>query len=212
MIGSDSLPAIGIQDLLVARLHGSDGSLAWAVNHGGSNAYVSPLKIVTDGMRVFVSGSYSGRVNLGGSELESSGDPPPDDPFVVAYNATDGSHLWSEHIGDSAGVVTTMAATSTKLAIGIGFNDQITLGSLTLMGKGISQAIVRIDPGTGIYGSEITSFNGLAASSKVSARLLYTDDHLAGVATFSGSVMLGSSPPELTSAGGEDVAVFRIGF
>jgi len=200
--------------MYMARYHGTNGVHVWSIRQGGTDQAL-PRAIATDGSHLFVGGMLGGATNLGGSDLivvDGSFDA-----FVAAYNASDGSHAWSERFGGSnADITNSIAASSTKLAVAINFSvDTITIGTRTFMTKNDDVAIARLNPSTGAPSEAATQFGSSAMSTSGNLvtntmALVYTSDRLAGVGTFSESTnLLGTN---LLSIGSNDVASFRVDF
>jgi len=217
MLGGAPLTAHGSQDIYLARYRGTDGAHVWSTRQGGSGAAYSGV-IATDGSRIFVGGEFFGTVNLGGFDLEWVGPTVGGtfDAFVASYNASDGSHVWSERFGGMRLEMTTsIASSSTRLAVGINFSDTFTIGTRTFKAETDEDvAIARLNPSTGAPSATATQFaSSTSASIGIGSNkmaLVYTADRLVGVGTFSGSTnLLGTN---LSSAGDHDIACFRVDF
>lgn len=191
------------EDLMVARLRGADGAYLWSFAKGGAaNEY--PKSIGTDGTHVFVGGQFLGTTNLGGTDMPTAGSY---DAFVASYNAADGTYVWSQRFGgannDSADSI---AANTTRLAVGISFSGPITIGTQALTPSSVDVAITRLNSATGMP-SLAAQFGSPAFDTMA---LAYTSDKLAGVGTFSTSTDLFGN--HLVSDGGLDIASFRVDF
>lgn len=214
MLGGVPLTAYGSEDIYVARYRGTNGAHVWSMRHGGSGWTDSGV-IATDGSHLFVGGEFSGTVNLGGFDLAAAGTGL--DAFVASYNASDGSHVWSERFGGTGTDYTaSIASSSTQLAVGINFDiDPITIGTRTFMPANEDVAIARLNLSTGAPSAASTQFASSASSTpgdivRNTMALVYTSDRLVGVGTFSGSTnLLGTN---LLSAGDHDIACFRVDF
>jgi hypothetical protein len=212
-LGGAPLVGSGLDNMLVARYRGSDGTLVWLVGHGGSGmAEISPTQIASDGQRVFVGGALFGSVNLGGLDLSPPAGSGGSGNFAAAYHVSDGSHAWSELVGDGHGEIATMTATATQLAVGISFEGTLTLGSSSFMsvGSNLDVALARLNPATGSLGAAVTNLGSATPGARVSVSLAYTADRLAGVGTFQSTLQVIDT--KLTSVGGQDVVSFRIDF
>lgn len=214
MLGGSPLTAQGSEDIYVARYRGTNGAHVWSMRQGGSGAAYSGV-IATDGSHLFVGGEFSGTVNLGGFDLDAANSLFPD-AFVASYNASDGSHVWSERFGGIGHDMTTsIASSSTRLAVGINFDDTFTIGTRTFKAESDEDvAIARLNPSTGAPSATSTQFaSSTSASIGIGSNkmaLVYTSDRLVGVGTFSGSTnLLGTN---LLSAGDHDIACFRVDF
>lgn len=208
MFGGTPLTAKGT-DIFVARYRGSDGGHVWSMRHGGTSTDY-PQAIAVSGGRVFVGGSFIGTTNLGGANIQARASY---DAFVVAYDLSDGNHIWSHGFGSSlADGISSLSVNSTRLAVAIRFEDAITIGTQTLTlnpGDSRDLAIARLDLSTGE--SRVASqFGSGSPGLQDSIVLAYTSDRLAGVGTFSMSTKLFSV--DLHSDGGTDIAMFRVDF
>jgi hypothetical protein len=215
MLGGQVLMSHGLgTDIYVARYRGRDGAHLWSMGFGGADGDAFAGELATDGSHVFVGGDFDGTVSLGGSELVGSGFAS--DAYVAAYNASDGSHLWSQRFGGMGEHRTTsIAANTTKLAIGINFSGEtFTIGSHDFTAQSDDVVIARLDPTTGIPTDAATQFGGQPSSDPSEAppsmALGYSFDRLIGVGTFSHTTMLFGST--LPSAGSNDIAAFRVDF
>ena len=211
------MTAHGSEDIYLARYRGTDGAHVWSTRQGSSGATYSEV-IATDGSRIFVGGEFFGTVNLGGFDLDWVGPAVGGtfDAFVASYNASDGSHVWSERFGGMGlDMTTSIASSSTRLAVGINFDDTFTIGTHTFKTESYEDvAIARLNPSTGAPSAASTQFASSTPASASIGRntmaLVYTSDRLAGVGTFSGSTnLLGT---DLSSAGDHDIACFRVDF
>ena len=93
--GDDTFQSVGNPDLFLAR-YTSDGSLVWAQHAGkgvvDGNGSVAPSSIASDvNGNVYVVGTFSGKVELGGQVFESQS---TQDVFLLKYGET-GAFLWA---------------------------------------------------------------------------------------------------------------------
>ena len=94
--GGGPLVSAGLYDVFLAKYTAS-GAFQWAKRFGGSGTDTG-MAVATDSSgNVYITGSFEGTVNFGGSNLSSSG---LRDIFVAKYSAT-GTHLWSKKFGGS---------------------------------------------------------------------------------------------------------------
>jgi hypothetical protein len=211
-LGGPVLTSVGMRDLFMVRYRGSDGAHVWSMRQGAGTSSTIPRAIATDGRLVFVGGQFTNTTNLGGGNLTATaeqGTGDPTDAFLAAYNASDGRHVWSTRFGGSdSDFVSSIAANETKLAISMGFRGTISLGSQSFTaGPSFDSVIARINRLSGAPEPGVTQF---ASTEPHSIVLTYTADRLAGTGSFSGQAqLLGST---LVSAGGRDVAAFRVEF
>lgn len=93
--GETQLTSAGSSDLFVARVL-ADGSADWAKSLGSTNSDIATSIAVDSQGNVAVTGYFNGTVNLGGSDLTSSGG---NDVFILKLSS-DGAHIWSRSTGD----------------------------------------------------------------------------------------------------------------
>lgn len=95
--GKGALTSAGAQDIFLAKFT-SDGEPIWSRRFGDASAQRA-ISIAVDGMDgLILTGSFYGKLNLGGKTLTSAGGS---DAFVARFNA-EGEHAWSRCLGDSA--------------------------------------------------------------------------------------------------------------
>ena len=218
LLGGDALTAQSAGDVYVVRYRGADGSHVWSMRQGGGGAGSAsqPRRVVTDGTRLFVGGGFHGTVSFGGSSVTAPGTTTA--AFIAAYDAIDGSHTWSESFGaDNGASVVSLAAGSARLSASFSFLGTFAIGGRTFSSTPlhIDTALARLNPTTGAPGAASTHFASSAASEggqlvEAALTLAYASDRLAGVGTFSGSASLLGT--DLVSAGGTDIAAFRVDF
>ena len=98
--GLGALSAVGARDLFLAELDGP-GAALWSKSFGGvgstsKDAVVSGIGFDADG-DVFITGSFTDTLDLGGGPLVSAGSA---DVFVARFDE-DGNHVWSRRFGDA---------------------------------------------------------------------------------------------------------------
>jgi len=92
--GGGGLVSAGNKDIFLAKYY-ANGAHQWSQRLGGTDNE-SSFGVAVDGSgNILVAGSFSGAVNLGGSDLVSAG---AGDVFIAKYNAG-GAHQWSERFG-----------------------------------------------------------------------------------------------------------------
>lgn len=95
-LGGSTFTSAGSNDIVIAKLNAA-GTHQWSKSFGdASNQTASQIAAATSG-EVYVTGSFVGTVNLGGSALTSAG---LEDIFLAKFS-TLGSHLWSNRFGDA---------------------------------------------------------------------------------------------------------------
>ena len=94
MFGSYPVGGFGGLDVFVAKLHNSDGSVAWAKSFGSTGDDTAGDIAINDSGQLIVSANIAGAIVAGGP---SFGDG---DAALVSYDKN-GSRLWSKVIGTS---------------------------------------------------------------------------------------------------------------
>ncbi len=128
--GSFIISSNGNTDGFLAK-YSSSGDLIWAKAIGGAdNDYIQAIDVDTTG-NVYVTGSFRGSVDFGGSVLTSAGD---DDIFAVKYD-TDGQHIWSKRHGGTGNDEgrSIRVDKSGNVALCGAFNDTMDMGTGTLV-------------------------------------------------------------------------------
>jgi hypothetical protein len=94
--GGGGLTSAGSSDFFVARYNGA-GDHVWSKRFGGTGFDAAEDVAVDDSGNVYVTGSFSGTIDLGGGPLVSNGGS---DIFVAKLDAA-GAHIWSQSFGDN---------------------------------------------------------------------------------------------------------------
>lgn len=191
------------EDIFVVRLKGGDGSHVWSFGKGGAGADY-PHSIASDGTHVFVGGEFLATTNLGGSDLTTAGSF---DAFVASYNFSDGTHAWSQRYGGmNSDDTRSIAANTTRLSASIQFSGTMPIGTQNLTAAQQDIALARLNATTGAP-SVAAQFG---SPDNDTMAIVYTNDKLAGVGTFSSATDLFGT--HLMSDGGKDIASFRVDF
>lgn len=92
--GSDLTSETNNNDLFLAKYDAS-GNHIWSKRFGGVENDLGRYMVIDGSGNVYVTGSFNGATNLGGSNLFSAGGS---DIFLVKYDAA-GNHIWSKSYG-----------------------------------------------------------------------------------------------------------------
>lgn len=95
-LGGSTFTSAGSNDIVIAKLN-SAGTHQWSKSFGDAGNQTANQIAVTTLGETYVTGSFAGTVNLGGSALTSAG---LEDIFLAKFS-TLGSHLWSNRFGDA---------------------------------------------------------------------------------------------------------------
>ncbi len=174
----------------------------WVKNFGGGNAdYIRGVAVDSDG-NVVLTGTFSGTINFGGSDLTSESDSAI---FLVKLKPT-GEHIWSTKFEISN------TQFSGQSVIVDSSQNIILVGVLTYLeqakhyGNGIFLAKFSVEGGilweSGFRGQE-TSFGYTAA--------IDSDDNVIVSGFFQGTMTYGKEEPVLHSVGKADIFLAKLG-
>lgn len=141
--GADPLTAAGSSDAFVVCLT-SAGAHRWATQIGGSKSDSGKAVVVDDAGNLYVGGSFSDTVNLGGGPLTASG---ASDLFVASYSAS-GAFRWAMGFGGDStiGNADSLSAIAVDGAGGVyvvgSFQGTMSLAGKTLTSAGASDGFV----------------------------------------------------------------------
>jgi fibronectin type 3 domain-containing protein len=197
--GGGALVSAGSYDVFLAK-YTSSGAFQWAKRFGGSGNDTG-MAVATDGSgNVYVTGSFEGTANFGGSNLSSSG---LRDIFVAKYSAT-GTHLWSRKFGGSGDEVGYSLAVDTAggLFLAGKFQGSVNFGGASLSSAGGDD--IFLAKLSGADGSHVWS-KGMGSTSSDAALGVDVDGSGNAVLTgyFTGTVNLGGA-----SLSGSGINVF----
>ncbi len=160
-------------DGFVAKFNNSH-SLQWKKLIGGNagDAVVEVVRMPDNG--IAVAGTFNGTINLGGSNLVTTG---VQDIFVARFDAA-GTHVWSKKFGNASNnyVADLAVAPNGDLVIVGTLTDNLTFGSTTITAAGETDAyVVRMDDdGTVLWvrafqsaGTEVASAVGILSDGSV---------------------------------------------
>lgn len=134
--GTTNLTASNQEDAYFAK-YNSSGNLVWVKHINGSGQLLDPGLALDSSNNVYVSGTFSGSVNVIGATLSGTASR---NLFVVKYNSS-GSRLWSKVItggnGSTAGRNEPIAVDSSNNVYRIGhFNGSISFAGQTVSSAG----------------------------------------------------------------------------
>jgi putative cell wall-binding protein len=213
--GSVTLSATGATDLFVGKMS-KEGKWLWVARAGGGTGHVaSGNGVSVSGSAVIVTGSFTGSLNFvtasGTTSLSSTGGQ---DVFVARIT-TDGVWQWAVKAGGGAGDegfgVSTLGDGSSIVA-GM-FYAAATFGIHSIAsGNTTGSFVAKVDSnGVWEWARSITSSN--PGGSRINAVSALSDGSAIVTGNFSGaaSFATASGTVSLTSAGGQDVFVAKIG-
>jgi fibronectin type 3 domain-containing protein len=197
--GGGALVSAGLYDVFLAK-YTSSGAFQWAKRFGGTGNDTG-MAVATDSSgNVYVTGSFEGTANFGGSNLSSSG---LRDIFVAKYSAT-GTHLWSRKFGGSGDEVGYSLAVDTAGAVFLAgkFQGSVNFGGASLSSAGGDD--IFLAKLSGADGSHVWS-KGMGGTSSDAALGVDVDGSGNAVLTgyFTGTVNLGGA-----SLSGSGINVF----
>jgi hypothetical protein len=226
-----AITTAGTQDTFVAK-YSPAGALVWARRFAGSSSTVTinggqyttyavgqgSALAVDSGGNVFVTGSFNGAVNFntsGGTQTLIS--PSQNDVFAAKLDPS-GNLVWAsaapgtQYDDDEAYALALDGAGG--VIIGGSFQDSASFGATNLTASGSFDAFVaRLGP-TGAFTWAVDTQGHAGSTAEVHGLAVDGSGNI-GVAGFlAGTVNFspgGSSPTNLTSAGSDDVAIWRLG-
>jgi len=98
-LGGSTFTNAGQEDLIVAKISGSNGAHVWSKALGAGGRDITHSIGVDSDNNVVVTGEFSLTVNFGGAAKVSAGNV---DIFIAKYAAADGAHLYSERYGSTS--------------------------------------------------------------------------------------------------------------
>ncbi|XXX75186.1 SBBP repeat-containing protein [Sorangium sp. So ce134] len=177
----------------------------WSALYGDSNIQsATGIGVDTDG-NVYIGGTFSGTINLGGDTLVSIGTA---DVYVASFDAT-GAHRWSARLGGSgAETLNGFAVTPEgKLVIGGTFYGSFTFGSATLTSvNALDSFLVTLDrDGAPGWARQI----GDSADQTLRSIAVDTAGNIVIAGYFSGALLCSAPPLPVcaSSEGGTDIFV-----
>jgi len=196
-LGDGGYASFGGDDILVGRVHGGDGSLAWnaAVRTDGSDVAYD-VALSPDGA-LYVAGWFEGELDLPGTTFTSKGE---DDGFLARWES-DGSFAWGLQLGGSGDDRMRSVDADASGACVAGFSTNgITGTGLPLGGVSLLDGVVVcVDPsGVPTWGTVLGFGSGTAPALAVA--LSDTGIHAGGY--FTGELDLGAG--RVASEGGRD--------
>jgi hypothetical protein len=137
--GGTALTSAGGDDIFLAKLSGANGSHVWSKSFGNTSGDVSLSVAVDAGRNVYMTGYFTGSVNLGGALLSGSGL----DVFVAKYDSA-GTHQWSKRFGGfDTQISNSVAVNSTgEVSVTGYFANSIDFGTGPMTGLGSYDAFL----------------------------------------------------------------------
>lgn len=201
--GGSNLVSAGTYDIFVAKYSGN-GVHQWSHGYGTTNGEFAYGVAADPSGNVFVTGYFTGTLDLGSGGLTSNGS---NDVFVAKYDAS-GAPLWSNHYGsvneDEGYSVASDASGNVVVTGRVGQAVDFGGGSLTY-GGGFYDAFVAKFDGSGVHqwskdlGSTGTDIGNWVTTD--GAGNVVVTGHFAGTVNFGGG--------GLSSAGSDDIFVAR---
>lgn len=201
--GTELISQGGTQDMFIARLSASDGSVVWAHQGGSADGVDTPNDIAVGGdQMVVITGEFRGTGVFDAGTITSITDPetmsPSVDIFVAAYNE-DGDPLWLKH-GSAEfadrGLTVVLDAVGNSYVSGQ-FSDTLTFDLTHNNAMYAAVFIVRFDP----LGNEswFRIFGG-GTYNQVGQMILVGEDRLLLTGDVQGTVIYLDEEPDLFSA------------
>ncbi len=139
--GGQTFPGAGKQDIVLASYLTASGAHSWSQAFGGSEDERATGVAVDGGGRLYVTGSFSGTLSVGGTQLTSQGDA---DLFVASFSSAGGTLRWAKGFGgagEDVGEAIAVTSTGTVYLTG-GVTGAVSLGGATLSASGMKDPFV----------------------------------------------------------------------
>lgn len=200
--GGGTLTSAGSTDVFVAKLD-STGRHLWSGAFGDASAQAGTAIAVDASGNVFVTGYFSGSIDLGGATLTSAGGQ---DVFVVRFDP-EGNHVWSKSFGDGndqRGTGLAVDGSGNLVTTGVLYGS-INFGGGVLTSAGLGDVtLAKLDAnGNHVWSKRF----GDAGAQSGAAVAVDASGNVTATGSFSGSVGFGGAV--LTSAGSSDVFLAR---
>jgi hypothetical protein len=206
--GGGNLGTRGSNDIFLVKYESPTGGHVWSKTVGGTGPDFGGSVAVDTLGNLFVTGYFSpssGGVDFGGGGLVSAG---LQDVFLVKYNSSGGTHVWSKRFGGAGTDIGTAVSTdsSGNVVVAGTFDGTINLGGNTFTTAGGRDLFVAKFSPTGQHlwsrqfgGTSGEDVRGVAVDGA-------GDVFLTG--QFLGAISFGG--PNLTSAGNEDIFLAKL--
>ncbi|HKW14190.1 MAG TPA: FlgD immunoglobulin-like domain containing protein [Candidatus Krumholzibacteria bacterium] len=150
--GGSDLVSAGGSDIFLAKFD-ANGNHLWSKRFGTGNSDISYTVALDMQGNPVIAGTYSGTMNMGGSDLISQGT----DFFIAKFANADGAHIWSVRYGaagngESVAFPPTLAVDGSNNVWFDGqFSTTINLGGTDLVANGAADAFVAKYNSSGAY-------------------------------------------------------------
>ncbi len=198
--GGGPLKVAGTVDVVVAK-YDKSGAHQWSKRFGGSDDDQASDVAVDATGNVYVTGSFSGSIELGGETYQDRWGG-----FLLALDKS-GNYVWSRHIAGGKGESVALSPDGDVVVGGI-FWEKLALGGEEVKGAGRTNAFVaRLDKsGTNKW---LKTFGGSGGALTLGHAVgVHADGSAYLLATLDKTVDYGGGP--LTSSGVSDVAVVKL--
>jgi hypothetical protein len=205
-LGGGQLLADGDTDYFILKVSAA-GTFTWARKYGSFDFESADDMAANDAGDLFVVGSFTGSIDVGGGTYLQTTDDSSD-LFLVRYAGIDGSPQWAERLGDSANErAHSIACSGANIAISGEGLGVINIGhGATSVTHGAS-FIASYAASTGIYNwSHIISWEGSLGPVGLTSPRPLSDNSVALCAQAYGDVDFGAGP---TTDGGPKAVLLR---
>lgn len=160
-IGGQVYNTRGQEDIMVVK-YGDNGNIMWSNQIGGAGSD-SVKQIIYDGQgNVWVTGSFTGSIQIGSSNYNSNG---ASDAYIAKLSASTGKVLFATNIGSTGNDVASGIGTDKwgNIYISGNYNGTVTYGSVTLTTQpGANSYVIKMDQSGNPYWGK--TINGSAAA------------------------------------------------
>ena len=188
------------------------GTTQWSKHVSGGGDRSATASAVDANGNVYLTGSFTGTLELGGTPLSSEGDwtsTNADRAIFVAKLGGDGTHVWSMRVSGAGSGTPQAVAVDAKgnVLVAGGLSGTLRFGTTELTSAGGNDAFVaKLDASGNIVWAKSW---GDAADQIANAIAVDAKGNIFVTGALEGSMDLGGSKP-LTSAGGSDVFVLAL--
>lgn len=208
--------AFGGKDIVVAKVNGTDGSIAWA-RHVGTTGDDACAAIAVDdaGANVFIAGTYSnGALDLGTGAFPAAAASQAR-LYVAKLNASTGATITASAYGTLGRQVPSSLATdaSGNVVLGGSFLTTLNFGtgmSITAASSASDAFVVKFD--ANLVPQWAKSWNGVTGDGIQNVKSVATDSagHIFAVGLFATGITLGTGGAVIPSVGGTDAFTAKL--
>ena len=190
---------------VVAKYASANGAFQWAKNFPATADNYGTGIAVDASNNILMAGSFSGKINYGGGDLQSAGFS---DIGILKLSSA-GSYIWSMRFGGVSGDSPTGVAVDHNgdVVVTGGFHETMPVGTTTLTSAGYEDIFLMKLRGTDGVPQWAERFGGAANDDEGKQLAVDTNNNIVLTGTFMVSASLGGST--FVGAGGTDIFVAK---